>query len=51
MQRLLLDIFIQLVVRVVDTVPAGTGIIKVLLLGLLSPNSLHIRLHPVVAVV
>ena len=33
MQRLLLDIFIQLGVRVVDTVPAGTGIIKVLLQG------------------
>ena len=49
MQRLLLDIFIQLGVGVVDTVPAGTGIIKVLLQGWLSPRSLHTRLHPVVA--
>ena len=30
-QRLLLDIFIQIGSRVVDTVVAGTGIIKVLL--------------------
>ena len=32
-QRLLLDIFIQIGSRVVDTVPAGTGIIKVILQG------------------
>ena len=33
MQRLLLDRFIQLGLHVVDTVPAGTGIITVILQG------------------
>ena len=38
MQRLLLDRFIQLGLHVVDTVPAGTGIITVILQGWLSPS-------------
>ena len=43
--------FIQLGIRLVDTVPAGTGIIKIIVQGYLSPSSLHTLIHPVVAVV
>ena len=48
MQRLLLDIFIQIGSRMVDTGPVGTGIIKVILL---LPSSLRTQLHPVVVAV
>ena len=43
--------FIQLGVHMVDTVPACTGTIKVILHGWLSPSSLHIWIHPGVSVV
>ena len=48
---LLLDECIQLGLRVVDTVPAGTGGMQVCLQDGFSPSSLHTPLHPVVAVV
>ena len=51
MQRVLLDAFIQGLVYTFDTVPAGTGVIQVLLHYGLSPSSLYTWLHPVVVVV
>ena len=48
---LLLNEFIQLGLRVVDTVPAGTDVMQVRLQDGFSPSSLHTLLHPVVAVV
>ena len=49
--RFLLNEFIQGLVYTFDTVPAGTGVMQVLLQDWLSPSSLHTPLHPVVAVV
>ena len=49
-QRLLLDMFIQIGSRVVDTVPAGVGIIKAISHSSLLPSSLRTQSHPVVVV-